>query len=72
MAAEKPQRYKQRHQEPEQPHADVQPVAAAAAEAPPTSRLCIKNIPKHLTDQRLKDHFAAKGQVTDVKVLKTR
>jgi multiple RNA-binding domain-containing protein 1 len=37
-----------------------------------TSRLCVKNIPKHLTEQRLKEHFSARGQVTDVKILKTR
>jgi hypothetical protein len=38
----------------------------------PTSRLCVKNLPKHLTEKRLKDHFATKGAVTDVKILKTR
>ncbi|KAI8464256.1 MAG: hypothetical protein J3K34DRAFT_441137, partial [Monoraphidium minutum] len=38
----------------------------------PTSRLCVKNIPKYATEKRLKEHFAAKGAVTDVKILKTR
>lgn len=38
----------------------------------PTSRLCIKNLPKQVTDARLKEHFSAKGEVTDVKVLRTR
>lgn len=37
-----------------------------------TSRLCIKNIPKYMTEARLKEHFAVKGEVTDVKVLKTK
>ena len=26
--------------------------------APPSSRLCVKNIPKHLKDDRLREHFA--------------
>jgi len=38
----------------------------------PTSRLCVKNIPKYLNEKRLKDHFATKGAVTDVKILKTK
>ena len=37
-----------------------------------TSRLCVKNVPKYLTEKRLKEHFAAKGAVTDVKILKTK
>lgn len=66
----------------EQPHArqqiekghEQQPQQQQPQQQPEqqTSRLCVKNIPKYLTEQRLKDHFAAKGQVTDVKVLKTR
>ena len=39
--------------------------------APPSSRLCIKNIPKHLTLERLREHFAEKGEVTDAKIMKT-
>jgi hypothetical protein len=39
--------------------------------APPSSRLCVKNIPKHLKDDRLREHFAERGEVTDVKILKT-
>lgn len=46
--------------------------AQVVPEAPPSSRLCIKNIPKYVQEQRLKDHFAGRGQVTDVKILKTR
>jgi hypothetical protein len=38
----------------------------------PTSRICIKNLPKHADEKRLKDHFSAKGEVTDVKVMRTR
>ncbi|KAJ9530616.1 hypothetical protein QJQ45_014764, partial [Haematococcus lacustris] len=38
----------------------------------PTSRLCIKNIPKYLSEAQLKQHFAAKGDVTDVKIMRTR
>jgi multiple RNA-binding domain-containing protein 1 len=48
---------------------------AAGADAPgeeASSRLCVKNIPKYLTDKRLKEHFSARGAVTDVKILKTR
>ena len=37
-----------------------------------TSRLCVKNVPKDITLPKLKEHFAAKGEVTDVKILKTR
>jgi hypothetical protein len=44
---------------------EEQPVAIS-------SRLCIKNIPKYADEKRLRDHFSAKGEVTDVKVMKTR
>lgn len=37
-----------------------------------TSRLCVKNVPKHATEKQLKEHFARKGEITDVKILKTR
>jgi hypothetical protein len=36
------------------------------------SRLCIKNIPKYLNEARLKEHFGSKGEVTDVKILRTK
>ena len=36
------------------------------------SRLCVKNIPKYVNETRLKEFFSSKGEVTDVKVLKTR
>jgi multiple RNA-binding domain-containing protein 1 len=37
-----------------------------------STRLCVKNIPKYLTEKRLKEHFGARGAVTDVKILKTK
>ncbi|CAG9460741.1 unnamed protein product [Pedinophyceae sp. YPF-701] len=55
--------------------------AAAGTAAGPTpppgddaasSRLCVKNIPKHVEDKRLREHFAAKGEVTDCKILRTK
>ena len=41
------------------------------APAPRSSRLCVKNIPKHLTLERLREHFAERGEVTDCKIMKT-
>ncbi|KAL1936134.1 hypothetical protein VTP01DRAFT_268 [Rhizomucor pusillus] len=35
------------------------------------SRIIVKNLPKYLTEEQLKDHFAAKGQVTDAKLMRT-
>lgn len=37
-----------------------------------SSRLFVKNIPKHVTEERLKNHFSQKGIVTDVKILKRK
>ncbi|KAH3685661.1 hypothetical protein WICPIJ_003345, partial [Wickerhamomyces pijperi] len=34
------------------------------------SRIIIKGLPKYLTEDRLKDHFATKGEITDVKLRK--
>lgn len=43
-----------------------------SAQQEPSSRLCVKNVPKYVTSQRVKEFFSAKGcEVTDVKVLKT-
>ena len=39
--------------------------------ATPSSRLCVKNVPKHLKDGRLREHFAVMGEVTDVKIVRT-
>ncbi|RUS26301.1 hypothetical protein BC938DRAFT_470950 [Jimgerdemannia flammicorona] len=35
------------------------------------SRLIVKNLPKYLTDERLREHFASQGDVTDAKLMKT-
>lgn len=43
-----------------------------AEEVPPSSRLCIKNIPKYVDEARLKDFFSKRGEVTDVKVLRMK
>ncbi|EFA76199.1 RNA-binding region RNP-1 domain-containing protein [Heterostelium album PN500] len=37
-----------------------------------TTRVCIKQLPKHLTEKRLKDHFERFGTVTDCKIMKSR
>ena len=37
-----------------------------------TSRLCVKGLPKHASDDHLRKLFAEKGQVTDAKVVRTR
>lgn len=37
-----------------------------------SSRLFVRNIPKHITEERLKQHFSQKGTVTDVKILKRK
>jgi multiple RNA-binding domain-containing protein 1 len=36
------------------------------------SRLIIRNLPKHLTVKRLKEHFERQGEVTDARIMKTR
>eukprot|EP00128_Syssomonas_multiformis_P011643 Colp12_sorted_trinity150504_noHs@33144 len=35
------------------------------------SRIIVKNLPKHITPERLREHFAQKGEITDVKLAKT-
>ncbi|KAI7872194.1 hypothetical protein BDF14DRAFT_1757779 [Spinellus fusiger] len=35
------------------------------------SRLIVKNLPKDLTEDKFREHFASKGQVTDAKLMKT-
>ncbi|XP_024381120.1 uncharacterized protein [Physcomitrium patens] len=37
-----------------------------------SSRICVKNLPRHVTEERLREHFAAKGEVTDAKIIRTR
>lgn len=36
------------------------------------SRICVKNLPKHTTEERLRDYFSQKGEVTDAKLMRTR
>lgn len=36
------------------------------------SRLIVKGLPKYLTEERLKEHFAQNGNVSDVKLMKKR
>mmetsp|Transcript_8890 Transcript_8890/g.26983 ORF Transcript_8890/g.26983 Transcript_8890/m.26983 type:complete len:438 (-) Transcript_8890:12-1325(-) len=43
-----------------------------ANDTPSSSRLCVKNLPKYAEDKRLREHFGARGELTDVKVLRTR
>ena len=49
---------------------------AAEADGPQSqsfTRLCVKNVPKHVDEKRLREHFAAQGgQVTDAKLLRTK
>ena len=45
---------------------------AAPAPTPDCTRLCVKNLPKHVDAARLREHFAARGEVTDTKVMKAR
>ena len=46
--------------------------AAAAPPAEQTSRIIVKNLPKHVDESRLREHFSAKGEVTDAKIMRTR
>jgi len=52
--------------------APAQEPAEQEPQRPPTSRICVKNLPKYVDDRRLREHFAAKGEVTDSKVMRTR
>lgn len=36
------------------------------------SRLCVKNLPKHATEERIRDFFSRKGEVTDAKLMRTK
>lgn len=35
------------------------------------SRICVKNLPKHATEGRLREFFSQKGEVTDAKIMRT-
>ncbi|KAG6487026.1 hypothetical protein ZIOFF_055607 [Zingiber officinale] len=36
------------------------------------SRLCVKNLPKYANENRLREFFSQKGEVTDAKLMRTR
>ncbi|CAA7406840.1 unnamed protein product [Spirodela intermedia] len=36
------------------------------------SRLCVKNLPKYVGEERLRDFFSQKGEVTDAKLMRTK
>ncbi|KAF9112073.1 hypothetical protein BGX27_004022 [Mortierella sp. AM989] len=36
-----------------------------------SSRLIVKNLPKHLSDERFREHFSSIGEVTDAKLMKS-
>lgn len=36
------------------------------------SRLCVKNLPKYVKEDRLREFFSQKGEVTDAKLMRTR
>ncbi|KAJ8620031.1 hypothetical protein MRB53_028560 [Persea americana] len=36
------------------------------------SRICVKNLPKYVAEDRLRDFFSQKGQVTDAKIMRTK
>ncbi|KAL6500815.1 hypothetical protein OROGR_027323 [Orobanche gracilis] len=37
------------------------------------SRICVKNLPKHVLEDRLREHFSQKGgEITDVKLMRTK
>eukprot|EP00201_Polytomella_parva_P013824 CAMPEP_0175073562 /NCGR_PEP_ID=MMETSP0052_2-20121109/20661_1 /TAXON_ID=51329 ORGANISM="Polytomella parva, Strain SAG 63-3" /NCGR_SAMPLE_ID=MMETSP0052_2 /ASSEMBLY_ACC=CAM_ASM_000194 /LENGTH=203 /DNA_ID=CAMNT_0016341445 /DNA_START=32 /DNA_END=639 /DNA_ORIENTATION=+ len=46
-------------------------LSAPAEPEEPTSRICVKNIPKYVDEKRLNEFFSQKGDVTDVKILRT-
>jgi multiple RNA-binding domain-containing protein 1 len=45
---------------------------ATPAPTKPTSRVCVKNLPAYVSDDRLRALFAAQADVTDVKIMRTR
>ena len=36
------------------------------------SRICVKNLPKFIDDNRLRTLFSEKGEITDVKLMRTK
>ncbi|XP_057872015.2 uncharacterized protein LOC131078359 [Cryptomeria japonica] len=37
-----------------------------------SSRICVKNLPRYLTEERLREHFSQVGEVTDAKIMRTQ
>ncbi|XP_024158327.1 multiple RNA-binding domain-containing protein 1 [Rosa chinensis] len=37
-----------------------------------SSRICVKNLPKHVDDKKLRELFSEKGEVTDAKLMRTK
>ncbi|CAM8961811.1 unnamed protein product [Rhodiola kirilowii] len=35
------------------------------------SRICVKNLPKYVSDDRLREYFSQKGEITDAKLMRT-
>ena len=48
----------------------MQAGCGAMEEPEPTSRLCVKNLPAYVDENRLREHFGEKGEVTDAKVVR--
>ena len=36
------------------------------------SRICVKNLPKYVGEDRIQDLFSRKGEVTDAKLMRTK
>jgi hypothetical protein len=36
------------------------------------SRICVKNLPKYVAEDRLRELFSQKGEITDVKLMRTK
>jgi multiple RNA-binding domain-containing protein 1 len=51
---------------------NTMPAAAGADADALSTRLIVKNLPKHADDKRLREHFAKQGRVTDAKVARTK
>lgn len=48
------------------------PATAAAADTAKSSRLFVQNLPAYVDSNRLREHFGAKGEVTDAVVIRTK
>ncbi|XP_006827686.3 LOW QUALITY PROTEIN: multiple RNA-binding domain-containing protein 1 [Amborella trichopoda] len=47
-------------------------VAGAEAQLQHGSRICVKNLPKYVTEDRLREFFSQKGEITDAKLMRTK